>query len=239
MATTTVIYHVSVLNVTGCRYGFKIVVWRTSGRDLRWHGRTTQRSTLTFSTQRQHSTHSTLRLSPSRLHQLLSIDRQTSSHRRSSTTLVWDFRELPPPTVVSQRPTSNSFPSLQARISPSAIQRLQHLPSDHRLSSRIPPPVKVTVQVTGSPDSAHAPHAVQLFPVYSRQRLVLPCRLVCSNRTSLTLKDRHRTVNDNDQHSCVYNIGRLRRINWNTWSRSFTNDKWCRFNFILESCDKL
>ena len=187
--------------VSVCRYGFKIVAWKTSGRDLRWLGHTIQPYTRTCWTRRQQR-HSTLttRLTFSR-HQQLGTDhhRLFCLPHSLATTPVWGCRELPPPTAHNHSPTSISLPSLPASISHSSALLLPDRQPDHRLLFHTPPPVKVAVKVTGSPDYAHAPLAVQWFPVCSSFRQAVPRRLACSSHTSATLSDRHKNFNaDND-----------------------------------------
>jgi len=125
-----------------------------------------------------------------RIHQLHIDDhRPLSCLRLSPTTPASDCRQLPPPTTLRHRPTSNSTPSLPAPTSHSVLQcRRRH----HQPLSRTLPPAKVTIKVMGSPDSAHARLAVQLFPLCSRLRRLHPCRRVCSSRTSLHLNDQQR-----------------------------------------------
>ena len=173
-----------------CRYGFKIVGWRTSDSDLQWRGRTTQPSMLTYSTQPPQP-RSTPNIGPWPSRPQLSIDHQALCLLRSSTMPVWDFSGPPPPTAASQRPTSNSLRSLPALISLWVLRRVPaHHPSDRQPLSLTWPLAKVT----GSPDCAHARLVVPLFQVYScRLHRARPCpRRVCSSRTSLTLNDPRR-----------------------------------------------
>ena len=121
------------------RYGFKIVVWRTSDRDWQWLGRMIRQSTLTFSTQPQRHL-STLII---RLWHCLHTDHPAWCRLRGSTTPAWVFNALPPPTAAASRrqPTSNSFPSLPAVQTSRCVVRLRlprRHPSDHRHSSRTP-----------------------------------------------------------------------------------------------------